>query len=115
MADHIYAADGRPQGFRLDDNIHDLDGTPLGRVWAEKVYTFGGTYVGAIFNNMVVDRPNVSRRRLPAVPVPARAAPRQGAEARRPIGIPYADCFNLLVPYGSDEAAALGDAVEADA
>ena len=113
MADPIYAADGRPQGFRLDDNIYGLDGTPLGRVWAEKVYTFAGEYVGAIFNNMVVDRPNVSRRRLPPVPVPEPAAARGGSEARRPLAVPFADCFDLLLPSRPGEADAFERAVDA--
>lgn len=103
MADHIYAADGRPQGFRLDDNIYGMDGTPLSRVWAEKVYTFAGGYVGAIFNNMVVDRPNVSRRELPRVPVPDKVAARRGAEARRPLAQPFPDCFDLLLTLAPAE------------
>jgi hypothetical protein len=115
MADPIYAADGRPQGFRLDDNIYGLDGTPLGRVWAEKVYTFGGAYVGAIFNNMVVDRPNVSRRGLPPVAVPEPAAGRGRADARRPTALPYADCFELLLPRAAASADAFDGAADAEA
>jgi hypothetical protein len=114
MADYIYNSEGRPQGFRLGNAIYAMDGTPLGRVWAEKVYTFGGSYVGAIFNNMVVDRPNVSRRKLPPVTVPERAAPRGRAETRRGVGEPFPDCFALLLPDGAEQATPPEGAVEAE-
>jgi hypothetical protein len=98
MADFIYSVDGRPQGFRLSNFIYAMDGVPLGRVWAEKVFSFAGEYIGVIFQNMVVDRPDVSRRRLPAVPQPENAAPAVGAELRGPINVPFRDCFELLGP-----------------
>lgn len=98
MADYIYAGDGRARAFRLGDNLFAMDGTPLGRVWAERVYTFAGSYVGALSNNMVVDRPNASRRKLPSVPVPDRAAGRGDGDRRHPIAAPYPECFDLLLP-----------------
>ena len=115
MADYIYASDGRAQGFRLGNHIYAMDGMPLGRVWAEKVYTFAGSYVGAIFNNMVVDRPNVSRRKLPPIPVPARIAPRGTAETRRPSAEPYPDCFGLLLPQDASNDISADDALEMEA
>jgi hypothetical protein len=72
MADFIYNAEGRAQGFRLGSNIYALDGTPVGRVWAERAYRFDGSYVGALFKNMVVDKPSVSKRNLPSLPRPGR-------------------------------------------
>lgn len=115
MADYIYASDGRAQGFRLGNHIYAMDGMPLGRVWAEKVYTFAGSYVGAIFNNMVVDRPNVSRRKLPPVSVPERIAPRGTAETRRPSAEPFPDCFSLLLSQDASSATPAEDALEVEA
>ena len=96
MADYIYTSDGTPQGFRLSNHIYTIDGTPVGRVFAEKVYSLDGSYVGAIVNNMVVDRPGVSRRAMPAQPTPPKASPPAGGETRRPIGETFPDCFGLL-------------------
>jgi hypothetical protein len=89
MADFIYNPDGVPQGFRLSNHIYDLTGTAVGRVWAEKVYRLDGGYVGALVNNMVVDKPLVSRRVLQPVMLPAHAPPPSGAERRRPVGTSY--------------------------
>jgi hypothetical protein len=96
MADHIYAADGTPRGFRLSNYIYALDGVPIGRVFAEKAYRFDGLYVGALINGMVVDKPQVSRRSInPLTPPPP--VPTQNAESRRPIGQNHADCFDRLL------------------
>jgi hypothetical protein len=97
MADFIYNPDGDPQGFRLSNHVYDLAGTPLGRVWAEKVYDLHGQYVGALVNNMVVDKPFVSRRALQPVMLPTHAPPPSGAERRRPVGTSYPDVFHLLM------------------
>lgn len=96
MADHIYAADGTPRGFRLSNYIYDLQGTPIGRVFAEKAYRFDGLYVGALINGMVVDKPQVSRRSIAAI-TPPPPVPTVNAETRRPIGQNHADCFDLLL------------------
>ena len=103
MADYIYSTQGSPQGFRQGDYLYALDGTPLAKVFAEKVFNFHGDYVGLIMNNMVLDRPGVSRRSMPPASIPAPATPVHGAERRRPICEAYPDCFDLLtVPV--DEA-----------
>jgi len=104
MADFIYSAEGRPQGFRLSNHIYAMDGAPVGRVWAEKVYTLAGEYVGAMVNNMVVDKPGVSRRSLAPLALPASETPPRGAENRRPVGETYPDAFLLLMaPAHSEE------------
>ena len=103
MADHIYAADGSPRGFRLSNYIYELDGTPVGRVFAEKAYRFDGSYVGAVINGMIVDKPQVSRRSIAAT-APPPAMPRQFAESRRPIGHNHADCFDRLLSVADTEA-----------
>ena len=97
MADCIYTSDGQPQGFRLSGHIYALDGKPIGRVFAEKAYRLDGTYVGAVVNNMVVDKPNVSRRSMPAAPPPAPAVPPHGLVSRRPVCESFPDCFDLLL------------------
>jgi hypothetical protein len=97
MPDFIYDPDGAPRGFRLSNHIYDLVGTPIGRVWAEKVYDLGGQYVGAVVNNMVVDKPGVSRRALQPVIRPPCATPPAGADSRRPVGATYPDVFHLLI------------------
>ena len=97
MADFLYDADGRPRGFRLGSHIYTLDGTAVGRVWAEKAYRLDGTYVGAILKNMVVDKPNVSRRNMPPIPYPGDAPPERGAGSRHPIGESFDDVFDRLV------------------
>jgi hypothetical protein len=96
MADFIYNAEGDAQGFRLSNHIYDLAGVPLGRVWAEKVYDLHGEYVGALVNNMVVDKPAVSRKALQPVPRPPHTTPASRAESRRPVGTSYPDVFHLL-------------------
>jgi hypothetical protein len=96
MADNIYAADGSPRGFRLSNYIYALDGTPIGRVFAEKAYRFDGSYVGALINGMIVDKPEVSRRRIAPI-TPPPPMPMQHAESRRPIGQSYVDCFDKLL------------------
>ena len=110
MADYIYSTQGSPQGFRLGDYLYALDGTPLAKVFAEKVFNFSGDYVGLIMNNMVLDRPGVSRRSMPPASIPAPATPVHGAERRRPICEAYPDCFDLLAlpteDAGSTEQAA---------
>ncbi len=95
--DYIYAADGKPQGFRLSEYIYTLDGTPVGRVMAEKAYRLDGTYVGCVVNNMIVDRPGVSRRSIRAHPRPEKAALPQNVEDRRPVGPSFPDCFEQLL------------------
>ena len=96
MADHIYAADGTPRGFRLSNYIYALDGEPIGRVFAEKAYRFDGLYVGALINSMIVDKPQVSRRSLrPLAPPPA--VPTQNTGPRRPIGQNHPECFDRLL------------------
>ena len=108
MADFIYSAEGRPQGFRLSNHIYAMDGAPVGRVWAEKVYTLAGDYVGAMVNNMVVDKPGLSRRSLAPLALPASETPPRGAENRRPVGETYPDAFSLLTaPAHSEEEPAL--------
>jgi hypothetical protein len=97
MADFIYNADGRAQGFRLGSNIYSLDGTPVGRVWAERAYRFDGSYVGALFKNMVVDKPSVSKRNLPPLPRPGAIDPAISAEMRRPVTLEFPDVFHLLL------------------
>lgn len=105
MADYLYASDGSPRAFRLGDHIHDLDGVPIGRVFAEKAYRLDGTYVGAVVNNMIVDRPDVSRRSRPPEPAPPAAVPPPGGEQRKPVCETFPDCFErLLAP---DAAAAV--------
>ena len=106
MADYLYSSDGSPRAFRLGDHIHAMDGTPVGRVFAEKAYRLDGTYVGAVINNMIVDRPGVSRRSRPPVPAPPPAAPPPGAEQRRPVCEMFPDCFELLL--AADEAVPAG-------
>jgi hypothetical protein len=96
MSDYLYTRDGRAQGFRLNGHIYAIDGTPVGRVVAEKAYRLDGTYVGALVNNMVVDRAGVSRRSLRPEPRPPQAEPPRTAEARRPIGETFPDCFGEL-------------------
>jgi hypothetical protein len=97
MADFIYNADGRAQGFRVGSNIYALDGTAVGRVWAERAYRFDGSYVGALFKNMVVDKPSVSKRNLPPVRRPADIDPAIAAETRRPVSHDFPDVFHLLL------------------
>ena len=103
MADYIYSAQGSPQGFRLGDYIYAMDGTPLARVFAEKAFNLRGDYVGLIMNNMVLDKPGVSRRSMPPSPIPAPATPVHAAESRRPVCESFADCFDLLT-HPADEA-----------
>lgn len=107
MADYLYTTDGRPQGFRLGAYVYAMDGIPLGRVFAEKAYRLDGHYVGAVINNMIVDRPGVSRRpRPPEAGTPPRAAPPPNNDRRRPIGESFPDCFaRLLDPDREIEAA----------
>jgi hypothetical protein len=97
MADYLYTSDGSPQGFRLGAFIYAMDGTPVGRVFAEKAYRLDGSYAGAVINNMIVDRPGVSTRSLPAHAPPPRAAPPIGGETRRPVGESFPECFDRLV------------------
>jgi hypothetical protein len=103
VADYLYASDGRPCAFRLGNHIHAMDGRPVGRVFAEKAYRLDGTYVGAVINNMIVDRPGISRRSRPPEPAPPPAAPATGAEQRRPVCETFPDCFERLLV--SEEAA----------
>ncbi|HEY1605093.1 MAG TPA: hypothetical protein VGF77_05805 [Allosphingosinicella sp.] len=107
MSDYLYSSDGSPCAFRLGGHIHAMDGKPIGRVVAEKAYRLDGTYVGALVNNMLVDRPGVSRRGRAPEPVPPPAPPPpSGAEQRRPVCETFPDCFDrLLAP---DEAAPAG-------
>ena len=105
MADYLYTSQGSPQGFRLGPFIYAMDGTPLGRIFAEKAYRLDGAYVGAVINNMIVDRPGVSRRSRAPESAPPRAAPSASAEQRRPVCETFPDCFERLL---ADEAAALG-------
>jgi hypothetical protein len=97
MADYLYTSEGSPQGFRLGPYIYAMDGTPVGRIFAEKAYRLDGTYVGAVINNMIVDRPGVSRRSRTPEPAPPRAAAPSGAEQRRPVCETFSDCFELLL------------------
>ena len=106
MTDYIYSTEGRPHGFRLNGHIHDMEGRPVGRVCAEKVYTLNGEYVGAIINNMVVDKPGLSKRSLPARSRPKNVTVPAGAGDRRPIGEMPPDVFHLLTAPGkADEQA----------
>jgi hypothetical protein len=105
MADYLYTSQGSPQGFRLGPFIYAMDGTPLGRIFAEKAYRLDGSYVGAVINNMIVDRPGVSRRSRAPEPAPPRAAASASAEQRRPVCETFPDCFERLL---ADEAIALG-------
>lgn len=98
--DFLYTTEGEPQGFRIGGYIYTLDGTPVGKVFAEKAYRLDGSYVGAVINNMVVDKPDVSRRSLPRCPVPPKAALPHNIEGRRPIGPSWPECFQGLL---SDE------------
>ena len=103
MADYIFNADGTAQGFRLGSHIYTLDGTPVGRAWAEKAYRLDGTYVGAILKNMVVDKPNPSKRNRPPAPRPANARPIAHPESRRPVSDAGEDVFYLLVEGETEE------------
>ncbi len=103
MADYVYDAQGQPKGFRLGQYIYRMDGTAVGRVWAEKAYRLDGTYVGALHKNMVVDKPSVSRRNLPAVADPGKARPPGGAESRRPMDNGLIDVFHLLTAVDAGE------------
>lgn len=96
MADFLYTTEGEPQGFRLGAHIYAMDGRPVGRVFAEKAYRLDGAYVGAVINNMVLDRPGVSRQGRPPTPAPTPVPPPRGAERRRPVCESFADCFALL-------------------
>ena len=109
--DYLYTTDDEPQGFRIGGHIYALDGTPVGRVFAEKAYRLDGTYVGAVVNNMVVDRPDVSRRSLRPSPIPPKAALPENVQGRRPIGETWPDCFRGLLAeaQGAAAAAAEGD------
>jgi hypothetical protein len=102
MADFIYNADGRAQGFRVGSNIYALDGTAVGRVWAERAYRFDGSYVGALFKNMVVDKPSVSKRNLPPIRRPADIEPAISAETRRPVIQEFPDVFHLLLDQANE-------------
>lgn len=97
MADGIYTSDGQPQGFRLSGFIYALDGTPIGRVVAEKAYRLDGSYVGAVVNNMIVDKPNVSRRKVPAAEAPEKETPPLALVPRRPVSESFPDCFAMLL------------------
>ncbi|HEX2763630.1 MAG TPA: hypothetical protein VHM92_07270 [Allosphingosinicella sp.] len=105
MADYLYTSDGSPQGFRLGAFIYAMDGTPVGRVFAEKAYRLDGSYAGAVINNMIVDRPGVSRRSLPAYSAPEPAVPPANRETRRPVGESFPDCFDRLIVGEAAEAA----------
>ena len=96
MSDLIYAADGTPRAFRLSNYIYDLEGKAVGRVFAEKAYRLDGSYVGALINNMVVDKPGLSRRSIGSVAQPPRASV-QTPEPRRPIGQTHPDCSDQLL------------------
>ena len=96
MSDYLYTSDGSPRAFRLGDHIHAMDGTPVGRIFAEKAYRLDGTYVGAVVNNMIVDRPGISRRNRAPEPTPPPAPPASGAEPRRPVVETFPDCFERL-------------------
>lgn len=98
--DYLYTSDGEAQGFRLGDHIYALDGAPIGKVFAEKAYRLDGAYVGAVINNMVVDKPGVSRRSMRPCPVPPNAAPPHDVQGRRPIGETWPDCFGGLLAEG---------------
>lgn len=104
MADYIYRIDGSPQGFRLGAFIYAMDGTPVGRVFAEKAYRLDGGYAGAVINNMIVDRPGISTRSLPAQDAPPSAAPPVGGETRRPVGESFPECFDRLTASEDAEA-----------
>jgi hypothetical protein len=106
MADYIYSTQGFPQGLRLGNYIYTLDGTPIGRVFAEKAYDLSGSYVGLIINNMVLDKPGVSRKSMPPAPRPEPIAPARDATARRPVCEAYSDCFDLLMPENAQSARA---------
>jgi hypothetical protein len=97
MADHIYSSSGIPQGFRLGDYIYDLEGEPIGKVFAEKAYTLEGVYVGLIVNNMVLDKPGVSRRAMAPAAIPPRATPPAPGGYRQSVCESYPDCFDLLL------------------
>jgi hypothetical protein len=97
VADYLYSSDGSPRAFRLGDHIHAMDGTAVGRVFAEKAYRLDGTYVGAVINNMIVDRPGISRRNRPPLAAPPAAMPPRGAEQRRPVCETFPDCLDRLV------------------
>ena len=103
MADYIFNAEGTAQGFRLGSHIYTLDGIPVGRAWAEKAYRLDGTYVGAILKNMVVDKPNPSKRNLPPAPRPANARPIVDPESRRPVSDAGGDVFYLLLEGETEE------------
>jgi hypothetical protein len=45
---------------------------------------------------MIVDKPEVSRRRIAPI-TPPPPMPMQHAESRRPIGQSYVDCFDKLL------------------
>lgn len=104
--DYLYTSEGEPQGFRFGDHIYALDGTPVGKVFAEKAYRLDGTYVGAVVNNMVVDKPDVSRRSLRPFPVPPKAALPYNVQGRRPIGQTWPECFGRLLAEGEGERVA---------
>ena len=103
MADYLYSSMGEPQGFRLGDYIYAMDGRPVGKVFAEKAYALNGEYVGLIVNNMVLDKPGVSRRNMPPITNVPVAEPSRLGEHRRPVCEGYADCFDrLLHPQRAD-------------
>lgn len=98
--DYLYSSEGEPQGFRQGDHIYTLDGTPIGKVFAEKAYRLDGTYIGAVINNMVVDKPDVSRRSIRPSPAPPKASLPNNVQGRRPIGESWPDCFAGLLIQG---------------
>lgn len=96
--DYLYTTEGKPQGFRIGDHIYALDGTAIGKVFAEKAYRLDGTYVGAVINNMVVDKPDVSRRSTRPSAAPPNATLPRNVQDRRPVGESWPECFGGLLP-----------------
>ncbi len=97
MADFIFDAEGRAQGFRWGSYLYTLGGKAVGRVIAERAFDLNGHYVGAVYQNMVVDKPGYIPRDLGPVAYPGDVVPPQPPDFRRSAGHDYQDMFHRLV------------------
>ncbi len=97
MADFIFDAEGRAQGFRWGSYLYTLGGKAVGRVIAERAFDLDGRYVGAVYRNMVVDKPGYVPRDLGPVAYPGDVDPPQPPDFRHSPGHDYQDMFHRLV------------------
>lgn len=105
MAMYVYSTRGEPVGFLYETFIHDFDGTPLGRIIGSRVHRFDGSYAGEWFKEMVVAKPGLAPRPMPAVaPPPRRSPPGRGMRRRVVVDYGYADAFDRLCDPAAGEA-----------